>query len=132
MVIGESSKSYPLHYLDKHSFGCCFYPSFFRLKNPEEEPFNVGIFIVSSFLLFGSLIKHILILPKREKNSIPLFLARMSLAEAFIFVGIFLTPYYQVLFLAMSIVCNATYIPVFIKVRSRTGEEEDMVSIAKR
>ncbi|HCY59013.1 MAG TPA: hypothetical protein DHU78_09205, partial [Opitutae bacterium] len=62
MVIGESSKSYPLHYLDKHSFGCCFYPSFFRLKNPEEEPFNVGIFIVSSFLLFGSLIKHILIL----------------------------------------------------------------------
>ena len=96
-------------------------------KNPEEEPFNVGILIVSSFLLFGSLIIRTLILPKREKNPIPLFVAGISLAEAFIFVGIFLTPYYQDLFLAMSIACITTYIPVFIKVRSRTDQEEDMV-----
>ena len=59
-------------------------------------------------------------------------MAGISLAEAFIFVGIFLIPYYQDLFLAMSIACIATYIPVFITVRSRTGQEEDMVSIAKR
>tara|TARA_B100001093_G_scaffold195991_1_gene188419 strand:+ start:492 stop:866 length:375 start_codon:yes stop_codon:yes gene_type:complete len=96
-------------------------------KNPEEEPFNVGIFIVSSFLLFGSLIIRILVLPKRDLNPIPFFLAGISLAEAFIFTGIFLIPYYQDLFLAMSIACIATYIPAFIKVPSRTGQEEDIV-----
>ena len=96
-------------------------------KNPEEEPFNVGIFIVSSFLLFGSLIIRTLILPKRDHNPLPLFVAGIALAEAFVFVGIFLIPYYQDLFLAMSITCITTYIPVFIKVPRQAEQEEEIV-----
>ena len=96
-------------------------------KNPTEQPLDAGIVIVSSFLLFGSLIIRTLILPKQDHNLLPLFVAGIGLAEAFVFVGIFLIPYYQDLFLAMSIACIATYIPAFIKVPSRTGQEEDIV-----
>ena len=96
-------------------------------KNPTEQPLDAGIVIVSSFLLFGSLIIRTLILPKRDHNPLPLFVAGIALAEAFVFVGIFLIPYYQDLFLAMSIACITCYIPVFIKVPRQAGQEEDMV-----
>ena len=116
-MINEPIKGYPLDYLGNHSFGSCFFPSFLGEKNPAKESLDAGIVIVSSFLLFGSLIIRTIILPERDHNPLPLFVAGIALAQAFVFVGIFLIPYYQDLFLAMSIACIATYIPVFIKLR---------------
>ena len=91
-------------------------------KNPTQERLDAGIVMVSSFLLFGSLIIRTMILPKRDHNPLPLFVAGIGLAEAFVFVGIFLIPYCKDLFLAMSIACITSYNPVFIKVpRQATG-----------
>ena len=95
-------------------------------KNPTEQPLDAGIVIVSSFLLFGSLIIRTLILPKRDHNPLPLFLVGIGLAEAFVFVGIFLIPYYQDLFLAMSIACITSYIPVFIQEPGQAEQEDEI------
>ena len=127
VMIDEPTKSYSLDYLGQHSFGSCFFSCFLGEKNPTEERPDAGIVIVSSFLLFGSLIIRTLILPKRAHNPLPLFVAGTGLAEAFVFVGIFVIPYYQDLFLAMSIACITCYIPVFTKVPRQTEQEEEIV-----
>lgn len=71
----EPTKNYSLDYLGQHSFGSCFFPCFLGEKNQTEEPHDVGIVIVSSFLLFGSLMIRTLILPKRDYNPLLLLLA---------------------------------------------------------
>ena len=58
-------------------------------KNPKEERFDAGIVMVSSFLLFGSLIIRTLILPKRDHNPLPLFVAGIVLAENLYLLGFF-------------------------------------------
>lgn len=52
--------------------------------------------------------------------------AATSLAEALIFIGIFLIAYYQDLFLKKSMAYISTFKPVFVKVIRQEEQEHDM------
>jgi hypothetical protein len=84
------------------------------VDNPEEEPLLTPPFFLSLSLVFCSLVCRVLILP-RGKNKIPIYVVGIAMAESLSLVGIFLMPYYQDFFTAMSLAAILCYLPIFIK-----------------
>ncbi len=74
-----------------------------------------GTLIVA--LLLSSLAIRVLVFP-RSLNKLPVFVIGLALAESISLIGIFEMPYYQDLFVTMSLACILVYLPFFTKLPS--------------
>ena len=83
-------------------------------ESPKEEPLDITLATISFLLILGSLACRILVLPK-VKNQFPIFIVGLCLAESVSFFAIFLMPYYQDLFMTLSLVSILVFLPSFIK-----------------
>ena len=90
------------------------YRFFLGTESPKEEPLDITLATISFLLILGSLVCRILVLPK-VKNQFPIFIVGLCLAETVSFFGIFLMPYYQDLFMTLSLASILVFLPSFIK-----------------
>lgn len=95
-------------------WGTLWYRFFLATESPTKEPLDITITILSFVMILGSLVCRILILPKAKDRTIA-FICGLSLAEMVSFLGIFKMPYYQDLFMTLSIMSIITFIPYYIK-----------------
>lgn len=95
-------------------WGTLSYRFILATDSPTKEPLDIKMTILSFVMILSSLVCRIIILPKAKDKRVA-FICGLALAEFVSLLGIFLMPYYQDLFMTLSIMSIITFIPYYIK-----------------